>query len=315
MEELIQKGKENQQLSLNRVVKRLSTLTLRMYKSNITKLYRECNKEDIDILDLRWVVINVENIQEYIVLNYKPSCRKNLYSVLIALMYTDEKYNKEREFLVSRSMLNYDERAVELSQSNSHIEEKLITLEEYKNFVRSIEKPHNKEYVMIRMIESLYCRNEIGTLILITNNEFNKLEENIRTSNNWVVLVRGGMIVYRYKYKSASTNGLIKSDMSDDIKKIVKEYIKRNGLKSGDKLFGLTEQQVSSRLSYISEGMIGVKLSTSSIFKILVSNIVVGCGGDIKEITDRLKEIGELRGATLKILLNYYVYNIMENDV
>jgi len=315
MEELIQKGKENQQLSLNRVVKRLSILTLRMYKSNITKLYRECNKEDIDILDLRWVVINIENIQEYIVLNYKPSCRKNLYSVLIALMYTDEKYNKEREFLVSRSMLNYDERAVELSQSNSHIEEKLITLEEYKNFVRSIEKPHNKEYVMIRMIESLYCRNEIGTLILITNNEFNKLEENIRTSNNWVVLVRGGMIVYRYKYKSASTNGLIKSEMSDDIKKIVKEYIKRNGLKSGDKLFGLTEQQVSSRLSYISEGMIGVKLSTSSIFKILVSNIVVGCGGDIKEITDRLKEIGELRGATLKILLNYYVYNIMENDV
>ena len=127
--------------------------------------------------------------------------------------------------------------------------------------------------------------------------------------------MRGGMIVYRYKYKSASTNGLIKSEMSDDIKKIVKEYIKRNGLKSGDKLFGLTEQQVSSRLSYISEGMIGVKLSTSSIFKILVSNIVVGCGGDIKEITDRLKEIGELRGATLKILLNYYVYNIMENDV
>ncbi len=94
----------------------------------------------------------------------------------------------------------------------------------------------------------------------------------------------------------------------------MKEYIKRVGVKSGEKVFGLTEQQVSARLSYVSEGMIGVKLSTSSIFKILVSNEVASCGGDVKRITERLKEIGALRGTSLKILLNYYVYNVMDKE-
>jgi|APGre2960657444_1045066.scaffolds.fasta_scaffold31657_1 hypothetical protein len=314
MDELIQRGKNNQLKSLNREDRRLSDKTLRVYRGNITKLYRECNKEEIDILDLRWVVNNVEKIDDYIKMNYKPSCRKNMYSVLIALMYVDDRYNKERDILIGRSMLNYEERDVELSRPNIEIERKLISLEEYKNFVRLLEVKHYKEYVMLRMIECLYCRNEIGTLILIEKSEFVKLDESIVGGNNWLVMMGDGMVVYRYKYKSAGTNGLIKSDICVDVIKIVKEYIKRSGLKSGEKVFGLTEQQVSARLSYVSEGMIGVKLSTSSIFKILVSNVVDSCGGDIKRITERLKEIGALRGTSLKILLNYYVYNVVDKE-
>ena len=70
----------------------------------------------------------------------------------------------------------------------------------------------------------------------------------------------------------------------------------------------MTENQVSQRLSYISENKTGVKLSTSSIFKIIVSDYFNNTKDTIDEQKFFLKRLSLIRGTKLSTLVDYYIY-------
>jgi len=135
-----------------------------------------------------------------------------------------------------------------------------------------------------------------------------------KISHNWIIKLSKFYRVIRHHYKTNSKYGMIKTDIKQkDLKKVLNEYVKSNNIQSNTPLFiykdkQQTQNDLSQRLSYLSNKFINIKLSTSSIFKIVLCNIM-------KQYTDKntqiqlITEYSKTRGTSTENLIKYYVYN------
>jgi len=119
-------------------------------------------------------------------------------------------------------------------------------------------------------------------------------------------------------YNTSKIYGSITNDITDKkFKKELMAYIK--SLDGRTELFlnkltgkSMTPAETSNRLSYITQKYSDLKLSTSSIFKIVLSNFE---GKDMKEYTDFLVEMGRIRGTDPKTLIDYYIHKKKDSKV
>ena len=330
LEKLIQQGKTNQN-KLNSKIKdadknkQLSTLTLKQYTTSINKLYRELNIQK-EITNLLWLEHYKNDIKKYISSLKSPNTIKTYLSVIITLLNNDvEKYKDLIDYYANISKENYDNIKIQVKKDKACDDDKIITLKEYDAFIKTLSKNncYDKEYIMFLILRYYPIRNEVGSFFYIKNTDYQKIDKLTRKSNNWMVEKSKSIEMIRYKFKTATfyANKLpFITTIQQPVKTALKKYIKDNNIASNTPLFPInddpmTENQVSHRLALVSGKFLPVKISTSTIFKILACDVVKNNSND--EARKLLSYYGEIRGTNINQIIEYYVNGnkIIQDDI
>jgi len=322
LEKLIQSGK-TQQNKLNPKIKdadkdkKLSPLTIKQYTSTINKLYRELNIQK-EITNLLWLQQYKADITNFISSLNTPNTRKTYLSVIITLLNNDP--NKYKDLIIYYSNIsgeNYDNIKIQLKKDKSCQDVKIITLQQYDDLIKNLSKSntYDKEYIMFLILRYYPIRNEVGSFIYIKNNDYTKLNDSVKRNNNWIVEKSKSIEMVRYKFKTARfyANDLpFINTIEQPVKSALKKYIKDNDIQNNKPLFNLTDNQVSHRLGYVSGKSLPVKISTSTIFKILACDIVKNNSTD--EARKLLTYYGRIRGTDISQVIDYYINGATIND-
>lgn len=214
-------------------------------------------------------------------------------------------------------------------------DDRILTLEEYDNFTKKLSKNrfNQMEYVMFMILRYIPMRNELASLKYIKNKEYEKLNNDEKDSTNWLLEKSRSLEIIRNKYKTANYHGKIITVVKQPLKSIIVKYIKDNEIESNNYLFVnksktklgevLSENSLSLKLGYISKGILGKAISTSSIFKILCCDAVKDFGDNKltnNEIIKTITEYATNRGTSVKNTIQYYIYgnkigdNLSENS-
>lgn len=320
LEKLIQNGKTEQN-KLNPKIKdadkdkKLSPLTLKQYTTSINKLYRELNIQK-EITNLLWLEQYREDIKKYILSLNSPNTTKTYLSVVITLLNNDaKKYDNLIKYYANISKANYDNIKIQVKKDKACDDVKIITLKEYDELIKDLSKikTYDKEYIMFLILRYYPIRNEVGTFIYIKNADYVKLDILTRKSNNWIVEKSKSIEMVRYKFKTAkfyADDLPLITTIEQPVKTALKKYIKDNTIASNTPLFPIqdkpmTENQVSHRLAFVSGKYLTVKISTSTIFKILACDVVKNNSND--EARKLLTEYGKIRGTNITQIIEYYV--------
>ena len=315
LEKLIQNGK-NEQNKLNPKIKdadkdkKLSPPTLKQYTSSINKLYRELNIQK-EITNLLWLEQYKEDIKKYILSLNSPNTTKTYLSVVITLLNNDaKKYDNLIKYYANISKENYDNIKIQVKKDKSCDDDKIITLKEYDELINDLSKSktYDKEYIMFLILRYYPIRNEVGSFIYIKNADYVKIDKLTRQSNNWIVEKSKSIEMVRYKFKTARfyANDLpFITTIEQPVKTALKKYIKDNDIQNNTPLFNLTDNQVSHRLAFVSGKYLPVKISTSTIFKILACDVVKNNSTD--EARKILTLYGKIRGTDISQIIDYYI--------
>ena len=315
LEKLIQNGKTEQN-KLNPKIKdadkdkKLSPLTLKQYTTSINKLYRELNIQK-EITNLLWLEQYKEDIKKYILSLNSPNTIKTYLSVVITLLNNDvKKYDNLIKYYANISKENYDNIKIQVKKDKSCEDVKIITLKEYDELIKDLSKSktYDKEYIMFLILRYYPIRNEVGSFIYIKNADYVKLDNLTKQSNNWIVEKSKSIEMIRYKFKTAKfyANDLpFITTIEQPVKTALKKYIKDNDIQNNTPLFNLTDNQVSHRLAFVSGKYLPVKISTSTIFKILACDVVKNNSND--EARKILTHYGKIRGTDISQIIDYYI--------
>lgn len=322
LNELIENGKKKQYELMGKEFKGLSPSTLKVSNTNINKLFRDLNVKT-DILKLDWINNFKLMIKSYLN-KMNPNTRKNYLSVIISLLYNDYEKNKDIiDDFVKESKTNFTEINLHTKSDKKCDDDRILTLEEYDNFTKKLSKnPVNQmEYVMFMILRYIPIRNELASLKYIKNKDYEKLTNDEKNSTNWLLEKSRSLEIIRNKYKTSNYHGKIITPIKQPLKSIIVKYIKDNEIESNNYLFMnktktglgevLSENALTQKLAYISKGILGKPITTSSIFKILCCDAVKDFGDNKlinNEIIKMLTEYATNRGTSVKNTIQYYIY-------
>jgi len=302
----------------------LSETTLKKYIGFIKKLHNLVTNTDEFKVSKNLKIINKDMsfLDDYdkvnnVLQSINPANRKNYYSVILILLDdkkdTDlyKKYEKDKQL----NNLFLKTKKEDITQVNSETQqEKIISLEEYDKLIELTGKDekYRMDNLIFKILKYYPIRNEVGSFKLITLEMFNKhIKDDIELKDNYLVIGKRKILMYRTNYKTANKYGNIENEIvQKDLKKSIRDYINEFNKGEGDYFFlnsndePYSNDALSLRLANTSNKLIGTKLSTSSIFKILLANKE----GSTKEITDNIIKMSKIRPTNAETVIQNYVY-------
>lgn len=301
--------------TINQVKPNLSQSTATKYVGFIKKLHKLVTNED-EIKDISFLD-DYDKVNK-VLQSIKEANRKNYYTVILILLNdkkdTDiyEKYNKDK----MENNLFLKNKKEDINQVNSETQQdKVISLEEYDKLIAETAKDpkYRMDNLIFKILRYYPIRNEVGSFKMITLEMYNKIknDENFDLNYNYLVIGKRKIMMFRKYYKTRSKYGNLENEIVQrDLKKSIRDYIYDFNKAEGDYFFLNTNDKpysndaLSLRLANTSNKFIGTKLSTSSIFKILLASKK----GSTKEITDYITEMAKIRPTDPKTVIQNYVY-------
>lgn len=296
----------------------LSKNSLKNYLNNINKLHKSITKNDTDITNLNDWIFKRDKIMDFLNSLKTPNTKKTYLSNIITLLQHEknDKYYTELQYYIQLAKDN--QKNISYShKTNNQLEQKVITMNEYDKLISLTKKDYPREHLQFYMLKFLPIRNELSSLILIKNKDYQKLTKEQVFNHNYLIIGQK-FRVSRNNYKTAKIYGQIITEITDKrLKSLIRKYIKDNNIPFNSPLFiyknkPQSQNDISQRLSYVSNKLIHVKLSTSSIFKILL-NEVKNRKIDTQEKVNIITELGKIRGTDFTTLNNYYVFGKIDN--
>lgn len=291
----------------------LSETTIKKYIGFINKLYKSVSNDNNNIKDIKFLN-DKDKVDKYLN-TLQPSNKKNYYTIILILL--NENTDLYKSYENDKKQNNYD--LVQKKQNKDVVnsekqQDKVIDMSEYDKLIDSLKykDEYYQDYIMFSILKKYPIRNEIGSFKYYTLQAFNKLKDK---NDNYIVIGTKKMFMYRSKYKTHKNYGDITTIINDTkLKSKIKRYILemkvKRDLKEGDNLFvntngnPYTNDTLSLRLANVSNKFIGVKLSTSSIFKILLADKQ----GNTKDITDYIIDMSKIRPTDPSTIIQNYVY-------
>jgi len=301
--------------TINQVKPNLSQSTATKYVGFIKKLHKLVTNED-EIKDISFLD-DYDKVNK-VLQSIKEANRKNYYTVILILLNdkkdTDlyEKYNKDK--MENNLFLKNKKEDINVVNSETQ-QDKVISIEEYDKLIAETgkEEKYKMDNLIFKILRYYPIRNEVGSFKMITLEMYNKIknDENFALTYNYLVIGKRKIMMFRTKYKTANKYGNLENEIKEkDLKKSIRDYIYHFNkgenqyffLNSNDEPY--SNDALSLRLANTSNKFIGTKLSTSSIFKILLANKK----GSTKEITDYITEMSKIRPTDPKTIIQNYVY-------
>ena len=293
--------------SKNKDYKQLGKSTINAYITNLNKLHREL-KIDIKIDNLDWL-LDMDKIKDFVNKLQSANTRKNYLTAIISVLHSNyDEYTNAIEFYIKLSSNNVVDIKLDLKTDKACNDNKIISMTEYNMLLNKLQKniKYRVEYVILSMLKYYPIRNEIYNLKYIKYSDYKILDKDDRLNHNWLIDKTNKLTMIRNIYKTSDIFGSISTDINNEIKKIIKKYINDFGVNSGDLLFNFKPSTLQLKIADITHTITGIRLGTSSIFKIVCCDVLQKYKDDTR--IDMLRYYGAIRGTSLKILIDYYIY-------
>ena len=129
-----------------------------------------------------------------------------------------------------------------------------------------------RAFVIFSMLRRLPTRNDMSGMKLINQSMYKKLTQEEKEANNFLVDQKTKMKFVYNVYKTSKKYGENVIEVPEDLKPILRFYIKMMGIKNGDVMFPMTRNAISQLLSKQSNRLIGKKISSTMMRKIYLSD-------------------------------------------
>jgi len=296
----------------------LKTNTIKQYETHLNKLKKIFNSDNWDFLS------DPEKVDEALKEKAYTSRRNSFNAIIVLLMALnhDDKYNELIEkYDKMRNTLNskYDEEMssgkISEKQKNNFVEyekiEEMIKTMENEIKSQGLKKKENltgkeKELLMVytlyNMLIRIPTRNDMAGQSLISKTAYNKLSDEEKKNNNYLVKEKNKMFGVYNEYKTSKKYGEKKIDIPKDLEKILNMYIKKTGKNMGDILFTtstgnpLSRNMISQLLMKTSKKYLnGASVSTTLMRKIVASHHF-GADSEYGKLKKKQEELAEKMG-------------------
>ena len=295
----------------------LKTNTIKQYETHLNKLKKIFESDNWDFLS------DPEKVNEALKDKAYTSRRNSFNAIIVLLMalnhddkYTEliEKYDKMRNELNSKYDEEMSSGKISEKQKNNFVEyekveEMIKTMEnEIKSQgLKKKEKLTGKEkellmvYTLYNMLIRIPTRNDMAGQSLISKTAYNKLSDEEKKNNNYLVKEKGKMFGVYNEYKTSKKYGEKKIDIPKDLEKILNMFIKKTGKKMGDVLFTsstgnpLSRNMISQLLMKTSKKYLNASVSTTLMRKIVASHHF-GTDSEFGKLKQKQQELAEKMG-------------------
>jgi len=293
--------------------------SVKMYVNNLSKLMDLFESDNLDFLkEEKKVHEKLQNLSENTIRNY-------LNSILVYLMAVDKDDKFKDEIKIYGDQRDELNEKYEQSHSSGKISEKqkenLIDIKEIYGMIETIGKEikdkkikkkeeitaKEKQLLMIYIIYNIYVRlpmrNDVAGMEAISKREYNKLTDDDKKANNYLVIEKGKMTMILNKYKTSKKYEENKIEIPKDLEKLLRLYLRINGMGT---LFTtstgkpLTRNELSQLLLRTSKKYLDKNISTTMLRKIYLSSKY----SDVKE---EMKKDAKIMGHSVDTQQKIYV--------
>jgi hypothetical protein len=295
----------------------LKTNTIKQYETHLNKLKKIFESDNWDFLS------DPEKVNEALQDKAYTSRRNSFNAIIVLLMalnhddkYTEiiEKYDKMRNELNSKYDEEMSSGKISEKQKNNFVEyekvEEMIKTMENEIKSQGLKKKQNltgkeKELLMVYTLYSMLIRiptrNDMALQRLISKTAYNKLSDEEKKNNNYLVKEKGKMFGVYNEYKTSKKYGEKKIDIPKDLEKILNMYINKTGKKMGDVLFTsstgnpLSRNMISQLLMKTSKKYLNASVSTTLMRKIVASHHF-GADSEFGKLKKKQQELADKMG-------------------
>jgi hypothetical protein len=306
----------------------LKTNTIKQYETHLNKLKKIFETDNWDFLS------DPEKVNEALKDKAYTSRRNSFNAIIVLLMalnhddkYTEliEKYDKMRNELNSKYDEEMSSGKISEKQKNNFVEyekveEMIKTMEnEIKSQgLKKKEKLTGKEkellmvYTLYNMLIRIPTRNDMALQRLISKTAYNKLSDEEKKNNNYLVKEKNKMFGVYNEYKTSKKYGEKKIDIPKDLEKILNMYINKTGKKVGDVLFTsstgnpLSRNMISQLLMKTSKKYLNASVSTTLMRKIVASKHF-GEGSEFAELKKKQIALADKMGHSVEVMEKSYI--------
>jgi hypothetical protein len=272
--------------------KRRSEKTIKMYISNINKLYKLLGNEE-EMEDLDWLT-DVEKITDILSDKHFTTLRNYLNSIIVSLQVTEYPQELIKEYQSIRDEFNdkyikenstgvisakQEENFASMDEINGVIKEMKEEIDSKKLFRKDIspkEKALVQMYVIINILTQYPFRNDLAGMKLIKKKAFNNLSMDEKKKNNYLLQDKNDFYFILNEYKTQAKYGEKKIKVEkNNLPSLLRKYIP---LLDSEYLFVSSTGKPFSRnaltqiLSKTFEKYLGKKISTTLLRKIYMSS-------------------------------------------
>lgn len=283
--------------------------TINQYIVQLNKIRKEFDADDLKF------ITKIKQVEDKVSEKHFTS-QRNLYNAIIVyLMAIDEDKDIIKEYSDIRDKLNekYEEEQqsgkisekqgknfVDISEIQKMIDEMEKEVKTYKKkeSLTSKQKQLLKAYTLFNILIRIPTRNDQAGMILISKTMYNKLKEEDKKKDNFLLMEKTSMKFIYNVYKTAKKYAENIVDIPKDLEKILRMYIRLNKINSGEVLFPMTKNAQSQLLLKMSQKYMGKRISSTMIRKIYLSSKY---GDTLKEMKKDAKMMGHDTATAQKV--------------
>lgn len=291
--------------------------SVKMYASNLMKLMKLYEKDNLDFLK------KPEEIEEKLSSLHYTTRRNYLNSIIVYLMAVKDKddplikefsdirdnHNKQYEEENATGIISdkQKENFVDISEINNMINKMGQEIKDKKLKKKEDLTAKDKNLIQVYTLYNIYTRlplrNDLAGMEVINKRAYNKLSEEEKKAENYLVINKNSMFMVLNKYKTSSKYEELKIDIPKDLEKLLRQYIRINGM---GVLFKsstgkpLTRNALSQLLLKTSKKYMGKSISTTMLRKIYLSSKYA----DMKE---ELEKDNKIMGHSKEVAMESYI--------
>ena len=299
--------------------------TIKMYSSNLLKLQKLMDTDNFKFLD------KPDNVKDKVSELHFTTQRNYYNAVIVYLMAVRDKKEDPliEEYVEIRDTLNKkyeDEQAtgvisdkqknnfVDISEVNNMINDMATEIKNRKIKKKEDLTPKDKSllqsYILFNIYTRLPMRNDLAGMEAINKRSYNKLSEEDKKENNYLVVNKNKMFMVLNNYKTSSKYKELDIDIPKDLEKLLRLYIRINGM---GVLFKsstgkpLSRNALSQLLLKETKKRMGKSISTTMLRKIYLSSKY----GKVKE---EMEKDAKVMGHSTEVAQSVYIKKEQEKE-
>jgi len=315
--------KENLAETINKSRPNAKDSTIKMYVSNLMKLMKMFDKEDLKFLN------KPKDISDKLSELHYTTQRNYYNAIIVYLMALKEDEETLKEYNDLRDDLNKkyeDEQAtgtisdkqkdnfVDISEVNKMIEKMGQEIKEKnikkKEDLTAKDKALLQVYIIYNIYTRIPLRNDISGMEVINKRAYNKLSESDKKEKNYLVINKNSMFFVINKFKTQSKYQELKIDIPKDLEKLLRLYIRINGM---GVLFKsstgkpLSRNALSQLLIKTSKKYMGKSISTTMLRKIYLSS-------KYSKVKEEMEKDAKVMGHSVEMQQSVYVKKNQDSE-
>lgn len=314
---------DNEYDAIKKARPNLKDSSINIYVRNLNKLKKIFNENDYKFLE------NYEDVEK-ILENLSYLTVRNYYNAIIVLITALNGFDDELvdQYTVMRDELNekYNKENTETNKISSKQEQNFITYNEVVDMLNKMaddlrilkikqkkdigvkERTLLQIFVIFNIYLHIPLRNDVVDLIKIQKREFNKLTDDDKKQNNYIVFENNNMFFSIGKYKTDKTYSTKIIEIPKELQKVIRFWKRISVFNDSEYLFlsatgkKLTRNELSQLMIRFSKLYLNDKaqLSTTMMAKIVMSH-------HLGELKKKQEEMSKQRGTSINTINNIYI--------